>query len=237
MFFWSVFCVKLVSFKINICSTLLPFSILFFVHTDPWSSGSFGFDYEVDRHLCYAFMWVRSKDLDNLYAHPVDGLNAVVDIKAMKVVHVDEWGSPPIPMIDSNYDREFLDEKSFRTDLKPINVSQPEGVSFSIKGRTLKWHDWSILIGFTGREGITLHNITYGGRPVCYRASIAEMVVPYGSPRAPHYRKNVFDIGYVSRNGALTTASIVKDESSSIQFLFLFSFAFFTLSLAFLLKQ
>lgn len=162
---------------------------------DPWSSGSFGFDYEADRHLSYTHLWVRSKDLDNLYAHPVDGLNAVVDIKQMKVVHVDDIGGPPIPKIDSNYDRAFLDEDKLRSDLKPINVSQPEGVSFSMDGHTLKWHEWSLLVGFNGREGITLSTISYGGRPVCYRASLAEMVVPYGSPREPHYRKNVFDIG------------------------------------------
>ena len=30
-----------------------------------------------------------------------------------------------------------------------------------------------------------------------YRASIAEMVVPYGSPERSHYRKNVFDSGEI----------------------------------------
>lgn len=145
--------------------------------------------------MSYTFLWVRSKELDNLYAHPIDGLNAVVDIKANTVIHVDDWGGPPIPLPESNYDRVFLDETKVRTDLKPIHVTQPEGVSFRFKGRTLEWHNWSLLIGFTGREGITLHNIRYSNRPVCYRASLAEMVVPYGSPRPPHYRKNVFDIG------------------------------------------
>ncbi len=32
-------------------------------------------------------------------------------------------------------------------------------------------------------------------RPVCYRASVAEMVVPYGSPDPIHSRKLAFDIG------------------------------------------
>lgn len=164
-------------------------------------------------------MWVRSKDLDNLYAHPVDGLNAVVDIKAMEVVHVDDFGGPPIPMKDSNYDREFLDEAALRTDLKPIDVSQPQGVSFTMSGRTLKWHDWSVLVGFNAREGITLHDISYAGRPVCYRASIAEMVVPYGSPRAPHYRKNVFDIGEYGLGKLANSLELGCDCLGSIQYL------------------
>lgn len=162
---------------------------------DPWSSGMFGKEYEKDRHLSYTFMWVRSKEYDNLYAHPVDGLNAVVDIKTMQVIEVEDYGVVPIPKPDINYDRLFLEKEKIRKDLKPINVHQPEGVSFTLNGRTLKWHNWSVLIGFNAREAITLHNMKYNDRPVCYRASIAEMAVPYGSPRAPHYRKNVFDIG------------------------------------------
>ena len=156
---------------------------------DPWSSGTYGFDYEKGRHLSYAFMWLKSSPFDNLYAHPVEGLNAVVDIKEMKVIAVEEREVVPVPEKDVNYDACFKEGEPTRTDLKDINVSQPDGVSFSMQGNTLKWHDWSILVGFNAREGITLHNMSFAGRPVCYRASIAEMVVPYGSPRAPHYRK------------------------------------------------
>jgi primary-amine oxidase len=161
---------------------------------DPWSAGNFGVDGEEGRHLSHAFCWVKSSENDNLYAHPIDGLNPVVDIKTMEVIRVDDHGITPVPKKDVNYDREFVTEPP-RSDLKPIDVVQPEGVSFELTGRTITWHDWSILIGFNAREAITLHNISFADRPVCYRASLAEMVVPYGSPRAPHYRKNVFDIG------------------------------------------
>ena len=34
-----------------------------------------------------------------------------------------------------------------------------------------------------------------GRRPVANRLSFVEMVVPYGDPNAPHYRKNAFDAG------------------------------------------
>ncbi|CAN0582588.1 unnamed protein product, partial [Ectocarpus sp. 12 AP-2014] len=130
---------------------------------------------------------------DNLYAHPIEGLNPVVDIKKMTVVRVDDYGAVPVPEMEVNYDAQFIDE--MREDLRPIDVIQPEGVTFSMEGRTIKWHDWSILIGFNGREGLTLHDIRYADRPILYRASIAEMVVPYGSPDSQHARKNVFDIG------------------------------------------
>jgi len=161
------------------------------VCVDPWSAGAYQ-PGEEGKHVCHAFCWLKTSTNDNLYAHPIDGLHPVVDIKSWSMIRVDDFGNVPIPMEDSNYETEF--QKDFRDDLKPIDVVQPEGVSFSLQGKTVKWHDWSILIGFNAREGLTLHNIQYAGRPVLYRASIAEMVVPYGSPEGSHFRKNVFDI-------------------------------------------
>ena len=52
----------------------------------------------------------------------------------------------------------------------------------------LSWQDWRLRIGFDAREGLTLHQISLAGRPVIYRASIAEMIVPYGEPRFRHWQ-------------------------------------------------
>ena len=55
-------------------------------------------------------------------------------------------------------------------------------------------------IGFDLREGLTLHQVAWhdhdGGheRPVLYRASIPEMVVPYGDPKF-RYWQAYFDTG------------------------------------------
>ena len=50
----------------------------------------------------------------------------------------------------------------------------------------MRWQKWSFVIGFNAREGLTLHHLRYddGGRErsVLYRASLTEMVVPYGDP-------------------------------------------------------
>ena len=163
------------------------------VCVDPWSAGNFGIESEAGRHLSHTFAWVRSSPHDNLYAHPIEGVNAVVDVKTMEVLRVDDYGVVPVPQEDSNFDSDF--QGVTRDDLKPIDVVQPEGVSFSMDGRRVFWHDWDLVIGFNAREGLSLHDIRYDERPVLYRASIAEMVVPYGSPKPQHARKNVFDIG------------------------------------------
>ncbi|MFI5461237.1 MAG: primary-amine oxidase [Isosphaerales bacterium] len=58
-----------------------------------------------------------------------------------------------------------------------------------------KWQKWAFRIGFNPREGLVLHTVGYDGRPILYRASIAEMIVPYADPRESAYRKNAFDLG------------------------------------------
>jgi primary-amine oxidase len=53
-------------------------------------------------------------------------------------------------------------------------------------------------LAFSQREGIALSTITYNDdgvlRPLFYRLSLAEMVVPYGAPEHPHPRKFAFDV-------------------------------------------
>ncbi|ORY73098.1 copper amine oxidase [Leucosporidium creatinivorum] len=88
-----------------------------------------------------------------------------------------------------------------RRDLKPLHVQQPLGVSFSMDGNRLKWQNWDMHIGYNYREGIVLNAIQYFDkdqqryRPIMYRASFAEMVVPYAAPEWPHPRKFAFDVG------------------------------------------
>lgn len=163
------------------------------VTVDPWSAGNFGIEEEKGRRVSHVFCWVRNEEFDHQYAHPIDGLNATVDIDTGEVLEVHDEGDIEIPRGEWNYDRRY--QTTVRQDLRPINVVQPEGVSFSLDGHRLKWHDWELQIGFNAREGLTLHDISIAGRPVIYRASIAEMMVPYGSPVGRHPRKNVFDVG------------------------------------------
>ncbi|MEM6678351.1 MAG: primary-amine oxidase [Pseudomonadota bacterium] len=184
---------------------------------DPWSAGNFGIEEEKGRRISHVFVWVRNSEMDNQYAHPVDGLNATVDINTGEVLSVVDEGDVPIPRGESNYDHTF--QEVVREDLRPINVVQPEGVSFKIDGNHLTWHDWSVRIGFNAREGLTLHDLSIAGRPVIYRASIAEMMVPYGSPHGAHPRKNVFDVGEYGIGRLVNSLELGCDCLGAIQYL------------------
>src|SRR6185295_2442916 len=86
-----------------------------------------------------------------------------------------------------------------RADIKPIEIVQPEGASFEVHGNQVSWQKWNFVIGFNAREGLTLHHLRYNDegrdRSILYKASLDEMVVPYGDPGATQRRKNAFDVG------------------------------------------
>ncbi len=164
---------------------------------DPWSVGNYGNEEEQKLRLGRALTWVRSDPDDNGYAHPVEGLMVMVDLNKMEVLRVEDVGVIPIPPEPGNYLPDRVGP--LRTDLKPIEITQPEGPSFQVNGHEITWKKWNFHIGFTTREGVVLHKLSYEDqgrqRPVLYRASLAEMVVPYGDPGITNYRKNAFDVG------------------------------------------
>jgi len=167
------------------------------VQVDPWSAGNYGLPDEVGRRLCHTFWWYRTEPEDNGYAHPIEGLCAVIDLDRAEVLRIDDYGTAPVPMRERNYAARFQD--SFRTDVKPLEIVQPDGPSFTVEGNAILWQKWRVRVGFNAREGLTLHDIAYRDgtrwRPVLHRAALSEMVVPYGHPGGGHFRKNAFDVG------------------------------------------
>ena len=169
------------------------------VMVDPWSAGSYGVEPEEDkgRRLSRALAWVRSDPTDNGYARPLEGVVAVVDLNEMEVVRVEDYGVVPLPPEPGNWTRRHITET--RDGLKPLEISQSDGPSFAVDGHEVRWQKWSFRIGFTPREGLVLYTVGYEDqgrvRSVLYRASLSDMVVPYGDPSEASFRKNAFDIG------------------------------------------
>ena len=167
------------------------------VMVDPWSAGNFGYPDEEGRRLVLCRNFVRSSPTDNGYARPIEGVTAVVDLNSMEVVRVDDYGLVPLPPEAGNYSAEFVEK--FREDLKPLEITQPEGPSFTVDGWKVTWQKWHLRVGFTPREGLVIHTVGYEDqgriRPILHRAALSDMVVPYGEPGKDHYRKNAFDAG------------------------------------------
>ena len=167
------------------------------VMVEPGSAGYYGDPIELERRLCRSIILIRQDTADNFYAHPVEGLLILVDLNERKVVRVEDHGLIPIPEEQANYTTNSV--KEFRQGLKPLNIVQPEGPSFTVDGWKVKWQKWQFRVGFTPREGLVLYTVGYEDngrvRPIIYRASLAEMTVPYGHPDPGQRYKNAFDVG------------------------------------------
>jgi len=163
------------------------------IRTAPITAGAFGPPDDDRRRMVRVLAFVQAREHDLAWAHPIDGVAAYVDLVEKKVFKVTDEFELPVPEESGDYDDEAV-RGPHRTTLRPIEITQPEGPSFTLDGHALRWQDWSMRIGFDAREGLTLHQVNVDGRPVLYRASIPEMVVPYGDPKF-RYWQAYFDTG------------------------------------------
>ncbi len=135
-------------------------------------------------------------DSINFYGRPIEGVVALVNMNKEEVVEVVDTGLVPLAPPSQE-----LDEKATGTRLrpKPLNITQPEGASFEIHGQEVRWQNWQFRYTMHPREGLVLHTISYEdagrARPILYRASISEMVVPYGDTNQNWRWRSAFDVG------------------------------------------
>ncbi|GAA2067589.1 primary-amine oxidase [Catenulispora yoronensis] len=172
------------------------------VRVAPLSAGSYDHPEEAGRRIIRSLCFRQDHPADNPWAHPVDGLVAYVDVIAREVTRIVDTGPVPVPAECADYDDAKWREQHGVTgtvDLTPIEITQPDGPSFRLEGDVLHWAKWKVRIGFDAREGLVLHQISFadGGRDrsIVYRASIAEMVVPYADPSPVRFWQNYFDAG------------------------------------------
>jgi primary-amine oxidase len=164
------------------------------VRAVPLSAGVYDQPEEVGRRIVRAFGFRQDHEKDHPWAHPIDGLVAYVDLTDRRVTRIIDVDTPPIPATSGNFDDPEVQGPPLDS-LKPIEITQPDGRSFTVDDGRVRWGKWDLRIGFNEREGLTLHQIAFDGRPVCYRASIAEMVVPYADPAPTRFWQNYFDCG------------------------------------------
>ncbi|HEY2689677.1 MAG TPA: primary-amine oxidase [Streptosporangiaceae bacterium] len=163
----------------------------------PQTAGKFDEGDDERRRFVRVLGFRQQREHDYVWAHPVDGITAYVDLIEREVFKIVDEFERPVPEESGDYDDPAV-RGPLREGLRPIEITQPEGPSFTLDGHRLTWQGWSMRVGFDAREGLTLHQISLddGGetRPLIYRASIPELVVPYGDPRF-RYWQTYFDCG------------------------------------------
>ena len=178
-----------------------------------------------DRRVGWCDLWVRESETSNPYAHLVSGLKPIIDLNAMTVLEVEDVpGAAPAPAM-GEYVPALVPDLHVRDDLRPVEITQPDGISFELDGWGLTWQNWSLRIGFDHREGLVLHTLAFDDtatgrrRPVAHRLSLAEMVVPYRDPSVDHARRTAFDIGEWGLGFMTTSLELGCDCLGEIRYL------------------
>lgn len=109
----------------------------------------------------------------NHYAFPIP-LVPVMDMRTREIIRVDrlatgggedglKYGTGPKAVLDHCRASEYIPELvegGLRQDLKPLNVVQPFGPSFTVTRNSLvEWQKWRFRVGFNPREGATIHDV------------------------------------------------------------------------------
>ncbi|GAB5899361.1 MULTISPECIES: primary-amine oxidase [Mycolicibacterium] len=198
------------------------------VFMDTWTYGDAVAPPEYrDRRIGWSDTWYKDAPGANPYAHPVSGLHCVIDLNTMELLRIEDDGSSESPDVMGEYVPRHIPERirsaSTREPLKPLNITQPEGPSFTLDGNLLQWQNWSLRVGFNHREGMTLHTVRYRdgetNRSVAHRMSFAEMVVPYRDSSVDHYRRTAFDIGEWGLGFMTTSLALGCDCLGEIRYL------------------
>lgn len=175
---------------------------------DPWIYGSDGVD--DDQRMLQAFLYMRdplnSGEADsNHYALPLS-VSPVISTETKKVIRIDHLPtgkdntiSGPQPWEPKPANEYVPEYQTLRTDLKPLQVVQPEGASFAVTQQgtssIIEWQKWQFRLGFNQREGMVLYDVRYDGRNLFYRMALSDMNIPYADPRHPYHKKSAFDLG------------------------------------------
>ena len=191
------------------------------VLVEAWGIGSFAGGAYAGRRVAWTLLFYRERPDDNPYAKPVHGLHAIVDLDDMTVVEVTDSGAVPFPPGSGAYAADRVGP--LREDVRPLQITQPEGPGFTVDGWEVRWQRWRLRLGFNAREGLVLHTVGYedGGRvrPVIWRASVAELFIPYADPRPFQGWRNAFDVGEYGVGGLANSLSNGCDCLGEIRYL------------------
>ncbi|RQH02600.1 primary-amine oxidase [Natrarchaeobius oligotrophus] len=171
-----------------------------------WSAGADFVPDGIDssRRLVHGIAWAKADESErgaNGYNRPLSGIHVWVDMDDMVVLEVVDTGVTNPNVVDNMDTYHYRAEnRELRDDLKPYNVVQPEGPSWEVDGREIRWQKWRMRVGFNHREGLVLHDIGYEDedgtiRSIIDRASFPEVATPYTDPDPDHYWRMPFDVG------------------------------------------
>lgn len=161
----------------------------------PLTPGSFGLP-EESRRIVKAQMYDVTDARTNLYARPLEGLQAILDLDRREVIAVLDSGVVGAPLVTHEFDEDNVAARyGLRPPLLPIEVTQPQGPNFTLDGSFVEWQKWRFHLRVDRRSGTVVSLVTYDGRSVLYQGALSEVFVPYQDPGQNWYYRTFMDAG------------------------------------------
>ena len=170
------------------------------VIVDAWSPGRFDVEDPARGRFVRSLTYIKPST-PNEMARPVSGLAALVDLSTRRVAQLRDTISGPPPSAES-------EAAAFRALPGPTTKSDPSpawssplwrGAAPPVHGHAIAWQRWRLHTAVRPREGLVIYGVAFDDgtrvRSVLYRASLSEIVVPYGDPGPEWYFRNAFDVG------------------------------------------
>jgi primary-amine oxidase len=163
-----------------------------------WTAGYFDIPGTQQGRVVRAIPYYSAGNTQNYYAHPIEGVVAHVNLTTGSVLEfLDTDRGVPVPREPAELAPLF--NAPLRLSPAPLAITQIAGPGFRIENGEVRWQKWRFRYALHPREGLVLYTVGYEDsgrvRPVLYRGSLSEMVVPYGDPSGGWFFRNSFDAG------------------------------------------
>jgi primary-amine oxidase len=164
---------------------------------NPLAAGYFGATTPRAIRLMNVPCFDMSDKTNNIFARPIEGLMAVVDLDTKKVLRLIDLGIVPVPAAAPDHSYANIDK--YRKPINPVEIAAAKGANYSISDGLVRWDNWSFHLRMDRRLGAIASLIKYDDRgterQVAYQISPSEMFVPYMDPSPTWSFKSYMDIG------------------------------------------
>jgi len=179
-----------------------------------WTAGNVGDEDPSRGRLVRALTVVRPASR-NEFSRPVEGLVVLVDVAAHRVLDVQDTPGAPPPVPTAASERDAWQPLARPTTPSPRAAPPDEpavrAAAIDVNGHAVVWRRWRLHAAVRPREGLVLYGVGFDDgtavRSILYRASLSEMVVPYGDPAPAWNFRNTFDVGELGVGVAVSSLS------------------------------
>lgn len=165
-----------------------------------WPAGYFGIPQEDRGRLVRVVSYYRGRS-NNLIARPIEGVVADVNLTVRTILRFADSDGAPLSPDTGAYSSSRQPRRTV-----PSGQARPQTPVRMVDGEVV-WNRWRFHFAPHPREGLVLHRIRFldhgRERPILYRASLAEMVVPYGDAGPAWFFRNTLDEGELGLGGSL----------------------------------